>query len=212
MKKLFAHYRRLFSDHKQWLLIAMGWFLLGGGIGVAVYALWPELVMSFLKMLKEKFLQDKTEGFSEATTIFLHNFLSSAICLLLGVLVGLAPVFALVANGFAMGCVSAVMLFGAKHSFSLSLLVLAAAIVPHGIIELPTIILCAAIGLKIGWAWLGSRAEGKRIAVLKDNYIAGLKALPGIALLLALAALIETFVTPHVILLVVGPTPLDLVH
>ncbi len=208
MKKLISYYQQLFLDHKNWLLVAVGWFALGGCFGAVVGVLWPDQVMGFIKGLAEKYAHTPPAGFSAALWLFLHNFLSAALCMLLGVVVGLAPVFEMVANGFAIFSVMVIALHGGHHGVGFSLLFLVVAILPHGIIELPTTILAAAIGLKIGWAWLSPSAEGRRLQVLKTNFIAGLCALPGIASLLFAAALIEAFVTPCLIHLVIGPSPL----
>jgi stage II sporulation protein M len=212
MKKLISYYQRLFLDHRNWLLVAVGWFILGAFFGAAIYTLWPNQVLDFIKGLAKKYEHTPPDGFPAAMWLFLHNFLSAAMCMLLGVVVGLAPVFDLVINGFAISCVTVLSLLGGQHSLGFGLLFLVAAILPHGMIELPTTILASAIGLKIGWAWLAPQAEGKRLQVLKTNFIAGLYALPGIASLLFVAALIEAFVTPYLIPLVIGPDPLHVVR
>jgi stage II sporulation protein M len=211
MKKLIPYYQRLFFDHKNWLLVAVGWFILGAFLGAAVYTLWPDQVLDFIKRLAKKYAHTPPDGFPAAMWLFRHNFLSAALCMLLGGVAGLAPVFELVVNGFAISCVSVLSLLGGHHSFGFGLPFLMAAILPHGIIEIPTTILASAIGLKIGWAWLSPQAEGKRLQVLKTSFTAGLYACPGIASLLFVAALIEAFVTPYLSHLVIGASPLQVV-
>jgi stage II sporulation protein M len=211
MKKLFSYYRKLFTDTKDWLLLALILFLIGCVIGMVVGMIKPDLVIDFLKEFKKHHLNDPRGGWPGVKSIFLHNFDGSVESLLMGVVFGLSPLIDMVVNGFAMGCVFAVTLASTKYSLGFSMLATFTAIAPHGIIELPTVIFSAALGLKIGWAWLRADAEGRRGEVLKTSYIAGVSALPAIALLLFIAALIETFVTPPLIHLVIGPGSLHFV-
>jgi len=211
MKKFLTYLRKLFTDNKHWLLVAVSCYLVGCVIGVIVFEAKPDLVMGFLQMLKEKLLPNRPVGFSGAMWIFMHNFWSSAVSMLLGIVFGLAPLIDLVLNGFAMGCVVAVALASTKHSIGFSIAASLAALIPHGIIELPTTLLAAALGLKIGWSWIKPAAPGGPPQGIKNNFMTGLYALPGIALLLFIAAFIEVFITPQMMQLVSGPQPFHLV-
>ena len=79
-----------------------------------------------------------------AIFIFLNNSVKSVLVIILSLLLGIFPIFFLVFNGFLIGLV----IYDALTVTSL--LVVSSAIIPHGIIELPIIILAGSIGLKIG--------------------------------------------------------------
>tara|TARA_B100001750_G_scaffold234819_1_gene236599 strand:+ start:1430 stop:2035 length:606 start_codon:yes stop_codon:yes gene_type:complete len=127
-----------------------------------------------------------------AIFIFLNNSVKSVLVIILSPLLGIFPIFFLVFNGFLIGLV----IYDALTVTSL--LVVSSAIIPHGIIELPIIILAGSIGLKIGNESL------KRIyrddSYLVDYFKFGLrisisKIVPG----LLIAAILESFLTPVIV-------------
>ena len=127
-----------------------------------------------------------------AIFIFLNNSVKSVLVIILSPLLGIFTIFFLVFNGFLIGLV----IYDALTVTSL--LVVSSAIIPHGIIELPIIILAGSIGLKIGNESL------KRIyrddSYLVDYFKFGLrisisKIVPG----LLIAAILESFLTPVIV-------------
>jgi len=121
--------------------------------------------------------------------IFLKNLLASAMAMLLGLGLGLIPLLVVTSNGFLLGIVA----HGAVQQGGL--LFLAAGILPHGIFELPAVLVSIAIGFRLGYLLALILAREKadlagetRIAVrLLWRYITPT---------LFLAAIIETFITP----------------
>jgi len=121
--------------------------------------------------------------------IFLKNLLASAMAMLLGLGLGLIPLLVVTSNGFLLGIVA----HGAVQQGGL--LFLAAGILPHGIFELPAVLVSIAIGFRLGYLLALILAREKadlagetRIAVrLLWRYITPI---------LFLAAIIETFITP----------------
>lgn len=88
--------------------------------------------------------------------IFLNNAIKSIAFVYLGVFLAILPLIALVTNGMVLGFV---MLHPAQELPFMTLLV--KGILPHGIIELPAIIVACAYGIRIGvlaLRWLASLA------------------------------------------------------
>jgi len=77
-------------------------------------------------------------------TILLHNVMATIFVLISGVVVGIIPTFAIGANGFFLGVVyrQAVQMVGYSKA--------ALKVLPHGVFELPAMLLAASYGL-----WLG---------------------------------------------------------
>ena len=124
-----------------------------------------------------------------ATAIFLNNATKTLLVLLLGIIGGVLPICFLLLNGYALGFV----LYSSVQSKGLvpSLL----AIVPHGMFELPAVLLGASIGILLG-ARAMRRLFGKFETPLRNDVGRGLSFFWSIILpLLLFAAFIEAFVT-----------------
>ena len=124
--------------------------------------------------------------------IFLKNLLASATAMLLGLGLGIVPMIVATTNGFLLGIV------GYSAVEQKGWLYLAAGILPHGIIELPVVLLSIAIGLRLG--------HMLALSLLKESSdlsgemrVAIHFLLRWIMPLLLLAAAIETFITPFII-------------
>jgi stage II sporulation protein M len=120
--------------------------------------------------------------------IFENNAIKTFLMMVLGLVFGIVPAIFTLVNGLMLGIVS-----GATAS-KYGLLYVAVGTIPHGIVELPMVLISAAIGMKLGTDLL--------LAILrrKVNMINDLK--EGLLIyfcwifpLLFLAAILETFVT-----------------
>ena len=127
--------------------------------------------------------------------IFINNAIKALGIIFLGILLGLPPLLFIVLNGFILGGLGSVLesVNGWRYVM--------ASFVPHGVIEIPVILLASALGFTVGMEslkWL-LRRESRVKLQLSD----GLKVyvrwiLPG----LAIAAIMEVLVTPLLIGLV----------
>jgi stage II sporulation protein M len=128
--------------------------------------------------------------------IFLNNLLASLKMIVFGLLLGIIPFMAMLTNGMVLGVVLDAV---AKSSGQHPLAIFVGKVLPHGVLELPAIILAAAIGIRLGMAgwrrflallvpdrregsiqeWKGIRARLPRLILI-------------ITLLLAVAAVIES--------------------
>ncbi len=125
--------------------------------------------------------------------IFLNNAIKSFLVVVLGVIV-IIPIMFIVLNGYILGIV---MCESARIEGPLYV---AAAILPHGIIELPMVLLSAALGTRLGTMVL-LRISGK---ISTEEILSTLKwsisfYFRWILPLLFVAAVIETFITPAVL-------------
>ena len=170
------------------VLFALG--ALGGGLAVILY---PEAASHLQDLLKQfaKMFQGMPK-LKLVAAIFLNNSLKTLLAILLGPLLGLAPLIFLIVNGAILGAVIPV----AVESRGLWISIMT--IVPHGIFELPAIFLGTSVGLKLGlhpFRRLAGRADRTLLSELGH----GLRLFFSVILpLLLVAAAIEVFVTPHI--------------
>jgi len=128
--------------------------------------------------------------------IFLNNGIKTLAIIFLGILLGIPPLLFIGLNGFIVGSV------GSALESAMGWKYVMASVVPHGMIEVPMLLLATALGLTVGmesFKWL-IRRESRVKLQLSDCLKVYLRwILPG----LAVAAVIETFVTNLLIGLVI---------
>ena len=167
--------------------------LLGIGIvlGVVTIAYYPGLAQK---------LENELTGFVKlfrglpklhlVGAIFLNNALKSLIVIVLGAFFGLLPIVFLVVNGAAIGI--AVIVSSHARGVWQSILVL----LPHGVLELPAVLLATSIGLMLG-SHLVRRIFGRTATPLGHELGHALKFfLTVIVPILIVAAVVEVFITP----------------
>ncbi len=122
-------------------------------------------------------------------SLLAHNVEAAMQALALGILAGVGTVAAMLENGVFLGAVA-----GLVHTRGLDR-VLWAFVAPHGVFELPAVWLAGGAGLALGHAVLLPGPSGRAAALRRAARHAGPA---GVALvpLLAIAALIEGFVSP----------------
>ncbi len=120
--------------------------------------------------------------------IFINNAIKALGLIFLGVLLGIPPLIFIGLNGFIIGSVGSALESVKGWRYVI------ASVVPHGVIEIPMILLATALGLTVGMEslkWL-VRRESRVKLQLSDCLKVYLRwVLPG----LAVAAIIEAFVT-----------------
>jgi stage II sporulation protein M len=123
--------------------------------------------------------------------IVINNVVKSFVWMLLGVAGGFPPLVFTLLNGFFLGN------FSYSVSIEHSLGFTAAALIPHGIIEIPTILLSSAAGMTLGYALI-NRLKGQgslKVEFGRAIFFFLTKIVP----LLILAGVIEVTLTPMVI-------------
>ena len=158
-------------------------------MGYYAAAIDPELASNWTKELEMlKWILDQPPILI-MIIIFLKNLLASAMAMLLGLGLGLIPLMVVTSNGFLLGIVGYAAVQKAGFLF------LAAGILPHGIIELPVVLVSIAIGFRLGYLLALTLAKEK-VDLSGETRMAIHFLWRWVAPLLFLAAAIETFITP----------------
>ena len=127
---------------------------------------------------------------STCVLIFLKNVLAVSISFLFAPFLCLLPILALLLNGWLVAFLCAPLI----REGSLALVL--AALVPHGIFEIPAFILGEAAALSFGGATMATLLKKGGKNTLGLSFRKNLKYLLIAVLLLAPAAIVETYITP----------------
>ena len=180
--------------YKYWVLIAVGLFAIGIVAGLIIGFSRPAGIMALfseeLSALTELGAMFSPFKVTTAIFIFFKNASTLLISFIFSPILCLLPIMALLLNGSLLSFISVIV----SHQESLALLF--AGLLPHGILEIPALIIGEAAALSFGATTiitLLSKKERKPLPVqLKQN----LKYLLLAFVLLVPAAIIETFITP----------------
>jgi len=136
----------------------------------------------------------KANPFLLMVFIFSNNAFKSFMVIPLGVFLTLPPIIFIVFNGFVVGLMA---YEAVKRLGELGFIYFAAAILPHGVFELPAVFLSAALGIRVGLAVIARfRGENGVFLAWRD----GLKTYFSRVLpILFIAAIIEAFITPKIL-------------
>lgn len=178
-------------SYKQGLLIAAFLFGFGLALGLAtptgINSLLPEDSATLEKLAD---LLGPLPQSSLLLVIFVKNVSALLISLALSPIFCLTPVMALTFNGWLLGLVSTTVI----QEKSLGYLLVG--VLPHGIFELPALIMGEAVALSFGTAATLALFKKERRNLLRPNIRQNLRYLMVALTLLLPAAIIETYVTP----------------
>ena len=130
---------------------------------------------------------DEQAAFS--SQIFTNNIRVTFLAFAGGIAAGLGTVFVLVFNGITFGAISGLAIESGFTSFFFEL------VSPHGVLELTCIVVCAAAGLRMGWALVDPGYRPRTTALVEEGRV-GIEIVLGTAPWLVLAGIVEGFVTP----------------
>jgi stage II sporulation protein M len=177
---------------RNYIAVSIFLFALTAVMGYFAAALDPELAAQWTKQLEAlKWIMDQPPILI-MMIIFFKNLLACALSVLLGIGLGLVPLMVVTTNGFLLGIVA----YGAIQKAGV--LYLMAGILPHGIIELPVVLLSIALGFRLGYLLVMAAAK-EEADLAGETRIALHFLVRWITPLLFLAAAIETFITPFAI-------------
>ena len=166
------------------------------------YALIPQDKFKEALTAMRSYLLDDGGGNFSAGMLFWHNLRAELVILALGIFsFGVLSIVGFIGNFALIGGV-----LGALPSLGLSpWLVFVSGILPHGIVELPSVILVSAAALHMGLR-LVTPDDGRSIGeTMIMTFADVLKVLVAVCIpLLILAALIEANITPRILLAVLG--------
>jgi stage II sporulation protein M len=175
---------------RKYLITVAAIFLLSLMTGLLVSIKNPEFSENYLEMFKQSFGWIKTlPPLAVMLLIFLNNAFKSLLALVLGLGLGIIPFLFVAGNGIVIG------MLGDTISRQHGTVFVVASLLPHGIIEVPMLLISAGIGLRLGYVIYLS-LKGLRIDI-KTELRQGFRFYMRVILpLLFIAAVIETFVTP----------------
>ena len=177
-------------SHKWWALIATCLLGIGISTGLAMSTDIATLLEEELATLEELGTMLGPFQISTAIFIFIKNISALLLSFIFSPILCLVPVLSLIANGWLISLVSVLVIQEESLGFLL------AGLLPHGIFELPALIIGEAAALSFGTvAMIALISKGKR-ELLLPNLKKNLKYLAIACVLLVPAAIIETYITP----------------
>ncbi|MCX9084469.1 MAG: stage II sporulation protein M [Candidatus Methanoperedens sp.] len=179
---------------KKYILIMTGIFVISVIAGLMASLNDLGLSENYLDMLKESFGWIKDlHPVGIMFVIFLNNAVKSLFSIVLGAGFGIIPVIFIGGNGLLLGLVVN------QVSSEQGILFILAALLPHGIFEIPMVLISSGMGLRLGYLMYSS-VMGKETDMRKE-LMQSLRIYMRIIMpLLFVSAVIETFVTPMVVL------------
>ncbi|GHE73913.1 stage II sporulation protein M [Streptomyces capitiformicae] len=126
---------------------------------------------------------------SFAAQVWTNNAQAAAMCLVLGIFLGLPVLWTLLLNMLNLGVGIGLMASAGRLDVFLGL------ILPHGLLELTAVFVAAGTGLRLGWTLIDPGPRTRRSALAEEGR-AALGMAIGLALVLFVSGAIEGFVTP----------------
>ncbi|MEU2624515.1 stage II sporulation protein M [Streptomyces sp. NPDC007157] len=126
---------------------------------------------------------------SFAAQVWTNNAQAAAMCLVLGVFLGLPVLYILLENMLNLGVGFGLMSSAGRLDAFLGL------VLPHGLLELTAVFVAAGTGLRLGWTVIDPGPRSRRNALAEEGRAAVGMAI-GLALVLFVSGAIEGFVTP----------------
>ena len=195
--KLFPAFSRNYR-----MVLAFCAFLLIFSVSLG-YAAWmedPSLAKQVIDQLVSKKFSAlavkmrATNWLGQLRIIFFNNLTATLLIIISGSLLPILPLLmGIIPNGFMIGLMAGFFEYEKvlpKSSFFLSLL-------PHGIFELPAVLLSATVGMVWGARNWRSLFKDRTFFSFSSHFKKGLSFLPLIIILLIIAALMEVLVTPN---------------
>ncbi len=154
-----------------------------------------------LNTIRGFLLADSTNNFS-SSMLFWHNLRAEIVILCLGIFsFGILSIVAFIGNFAIIGAVLGIL---PAIGFS-PILVFVSGILPHGIFELPSIILLSSAALNMGLKLVTPEAHRSIGETMIISFATVMKILLAVCIpLLIIAALIEANITPRILLAVIG--------
>jgi stage II sporulation protein M len=158
-------------------------------IGAAFAITMPGEAQQIMKLIVGQFegFQDKT-AFDLMISLFLHNALICALMALLGIALGVITLLLVFDNGLMIGLIGTIAVDRSGLPVTL------AALLPHGIIEIPAMMLSSAIGLYLGYCVLLT-LFGRRMDIAREITESARMFVVWILPMLLVAAFVESYVT-----------------
>jgi stage II sporulation protein M len=180
--------------YRIWIITAVALLIIGMGAGLAISITRPpeiiDRLLRELAALKELGILFKPFLVTTAIFIFVKNASTLLLSFLLSPILCLSPVLVLTFNGLLISFVSVIVAQEKSIGF------VVAGLAPHGIFEIPALIIGEAAALSFGTTLMAALIFKSKRNTLAANLKVSLRYLMLALVLLVPAAIIETFVTP----------------
>ncbi len=120
------------------------------GLSSEVFAAYLDQQLESIGKLAEKIGQNEHPQIWFFVLIFFNNAIKSVVIIYLGAALGVLPVVFLAVNGMILGYLFSKTLTAQENLFQM----IVQGILPHGIIEIPAILIACAYGMKLGMLML----------------------------------------------------------
>ena len=177
-------------SYRGWILVAVGLFATGIAFGMAMPENVADVFAEDLAAIEELAKLLGPFKITTAVFIFLKNVTALIFSFIFSPLFCLVPVIALTLNGWLLSFVSVTVI--KEESVDLLL----AALLPHGVFELPALIIGEAAALSFGTMAIIALISKERRDQLSPNFRQNVKHMALAFALLLPAAIIETYITP----------------
>ncbi|GGH39922.1 stage II sporulation protein M [Paenibacillus segetis] len=200
-------WRRFVEDilkYKKMMLLSLVLFVAGMVIGTVNADFITTLIAPQLESLREysqELSQSAHPEWNFFVFIFLNNAVKSIVIIFAGALFGLLPIFFLIMNGMVIGYLLSAAATQGENLFDL----IVKGLLPHGIIEIPAILIAAAFGLQFGYLVMKGLGEwgARDLSERTVNWGAFLKTIVRasiwITISLLIAAIIESTLTLYLV-------------
>jgi stage II sporulation protein M len=178
----------------RYFFILLSVFFVASTLGYSFASNNPEAGKGFVDQVFEGFkFIDFSNPLEVFSIIFLNNTLKSLVSILTGFFFGIFPFIFIFINGYLVGMV--VFVKGSEVGFQTVIL----SLLPHGILEIPAVILASAYGMRLGSLFYQKvfKGSGMSIGDAMKFFLARFARV--IVPILLAAALVETFITPAVV-------------
>ncbi len=177
-------------SYKWWIYISIGLFGIGIAFGLATPASIAKLLSEDMAALRELAAILGPFKITTAIFIFLKNVSALLVSFIFSPILCLVPILTLTLNGWLLSFISVAVV----QEESLGLLL--AGLLPHGIFELPALIMGEAAALSFGVLAMVAVVSKERRNLLLPGLKQNSRYLLIACILLLPAAIIETYVTP----------------
>lgn len=143
----FATLLRHFKEMKHYFIAAILVFATGcvlGFFNADQFAFFIEEQLKGIEGIAEKVKDAQYPQIMLIVLIFFNNLFVSIFCVFAGLFFGIFPLFSLVVNGMVLGYIGETQWSEDQFGFYLK------GILPHGILEIPAIIIACAYGIRLG--------------------------------------------------------------
>ena len=177
-------------SYKRWIFVAVCLFGIGMAFGLAMPVSIASLLAEDLAALRELGIILGPFQISTAIFIFLKNVSALLLSFIFSPILCLLPILALTVNGWLLSFISVSVVQEESLGFLL------AGLLPHGILELPALIMGEAAALSFGTLAIVALVSKRKRNLLLPGLKRNLRYLTIACILLLPAAIIETYVTP----------------